>query len=262
MKFRSVKIPINLVVITYCALGIGLTAEKKEKKYSNYDPCSGEMSVQRIEAAIRERIRKPEGEITQVDYQRITYLPLNGMGLTDISLLAKLKNLKNLNLGYNEISDLTPLAGLGELEKLHLGSNQITDLRPLGNLKKLKFVSLFRNQISDLGPIAHWTQAQHLALYCNPVSDLLPLHGLAELDKVKLQGNPVSAEMLDAARKARPRCDFQWQATQHVFDQHSPFDRGPVERHLKLPESKIPRGNGPFSKTFRIKYPVGVLVPH
>jgi hypothetical protein len=260
MKFRSVKTPINLVVIMYCALGIGLTAEKKEKKHSKYDPCSGEMSAQRIEASIRERIRKPEGKITQADYLRITYLPLAGLGLTDIAFLAKLKNLKNLNLGYNEISDLTPLAGLGELEKLHLGSNQITDLSPLGNLKKLKSVSLFRNQISDLGPIAHWTQAQHLALYCNPVSDLRPLHGLAKLDKVKLQGDPVSAEMLDAARKALPRCDFQWQATQHVFDQHSPFDRGPVERHLKLPENKIPRGNGPFSKIFRMNYPVEVPI--
>ena len=258
--FRSNKLPINLVLIVFWALAVGLLGQNKEKKYSKHDPCSAEMSAQRIEAAIRERIRKPEGEITQADYHRITYLPLTGMGLTDIALLAKLKKLKNLNLGYNEISDLTPLAGLGELEKLHLGSNQIRDLSPLGNLKKLKFISLFRNQISDLTPIVHWTQAQHLALYCNPVSDLRPLHGLAKLDKVKLQGNPVSAEMLDAARKARPGCDFQWQATQHVFDQHSPFHRGPVERHLKLPESKIPRGNGPFSKTFRTKYPVEVLI--
>jgi hypothetical protein len=260
MKFRSNKIPINLVVIMYCALGMVLIAEKKEKKYNKYDPCSGKISAQRIEAAIRERIRKPKGEVTQADYLRITYLPLTGMGLTDIALLAKLKNLKNLNLGYNEISDLTPLAGLGELEKLHLGSNQITDLSPLGNLKKLKSVSLFRNQISDLGPIAHWSHVQYLAMYCNPISDLRPLHGLAKLDKVKLQGNPVSAESLDVARKALPRCDFQWQATQHVFDQHSPFYRGPVERHLKLPENKIPRGNGPFSKTFRTKYPVEVPI--
>ena len=248
------------ILITFCNLAIGLPAEKKEKKFIKHDPCSGEMSAQRIEAAIRERIRKPEGKITKADYHRITYLPLAGMGLTDIALLAKLKKLKNLNLGYNEISDLTPLAGLVELDKLHLGSNQIRDLSPLGNLKKLKSISLFRNQISDLTPIVHWIQAQHLALYCNPVSDLTPLHGLTELGKVKLQGNPVSAEMLDAARKARPGCDFQWQATQHVFDQHSPFHRGPVERHLKLPESKIPRGNGSFSKTFRTKYPVEVLI--
>lgn len=260
MIFRSNKIPINLVLIVFWALAVGLLGQNKEKKYSKHDLCSAEMSAQRIEAAIRERIRKPEGEITQDDCHRITYLPLTGMGLTDIALLAKLKNLQNLNLGYNEISDLTPLAGLGELEKLHLGSNQIRDLSPLGNLKKLKFISLFRNQISDLTPIVHWTQAQHLALYCNPVSDLRPLHGLAKLDKVKLQGNPVSVKMLNAARKARPECDFQWQATQHVFDQHSPFHRGPVERHLKLPESKIPRGNGPFPKTFRTKYPVEVLI--
>jgi hypothetical protein len=159
-------------------------------------------------------------------------------------------------LDYNEISDLTPLAKLVELEKLHLGSNQITDLSPLANLNKLKFVPLFRNQISDLSPIANWPQAEHLALYCNPVSDLHPLHSLEKLRKVKLQGNPISPKALAAVRKAQPGCDFQWQATQHVFDQHSPFDRGPVGRRLKLPENEIPRGNGPFPKSFTTKYPV------
>ena len=74
----------------FWALAVGLLGQNKEKKYSKHDPCSAEMSAQRIEAAIRERIRKPEGEITQADYHRITYLPLTGMGLTDIALLAKL----------------------------------------------------------------------------------------------------------------------------------------------------------------------------
>ena len=60
-------INIISVLITFCTLAIGLNAEKKEKKYIKYDPCSGEMSAQRIEAAIRERIRKPEGEITQAE---------------------------------------------------------------------------------------------------------------------------------------------------------------------------------------------------
>lgn len=79
-----------MVLIVFCSLAVGLLGQNKEKKYSKHDPCSAEMSAQRIEAAIRERISKPEGEITQADYHRITYLPLTGMGLTDIALLAKL----------------------------------------------------------------------------------------------------------------------------------------------------------------------------
>jgi hypothetical protein len=246
----------GLVAIAFYALATGLPAQEKEKQTIQHVTCSAEGSAQRIEAAIRERIRKPEGELTPADFERVTHLSLAGMGLTDITPLAKLTKVKSLNLDYNEISDLTPLAGLVALEKLHLGSNQITDLSPLENLTNLKFVPLFRNQISDLSPIANWSHAEHLALYCNPVSDLRPLHGLANLRKVKLQGNPVSPEALDAARKSQPGCEFMWQATQHVFDSHSPFDRGPVERHLKLPESEIPRGNGLFPETFTAKYPV------
>lgn len=245
-----------LLSLILCGIATSLPAQKKEKEYLPHVILCAEDSAQRIEAAIRERIRKPEGELTSANYERITHLSLPGMGLTDITPLAKLTKIKSLNLNYNEISDLTPLAALVELEKLHLCSNQITDLSPLGNLKKLIFVLLYRNQIADLSPIANWHQAEHLALYCNPVSNIRPLHGLAKLRKVKLQGNPVSPEALEAARKAQPRCEFQWQATQHVYDQHSLFDRGPVLRHLKLPENEIPRGNGPFPKTFNDKYPI------
>lgn len=246
----------RVIAVALSALAMGLPAQEKEKQAITHVILSDEESAQRIKAVIRERIRKPEGELTTSDYERVTHLSLAGMGLSDITLLAKLRKIRSLDLSYNEISDLTPLAGLVELEKLHLGSNQITDLSLLENLTKLKFVPLFRNQISDLGPIANWPQAEHLALYCNPVSDLHPLHGLANLRKVKLQGNPVSPEEFEAAREALPACEFIWQATQHVFDQHSPFDRGPVERQLKLPESEIPRGNGPFSEAFTVKYPV------
>ena len=243
-----------LLSLTLFGLAISLPAQQKEKVYLPHVILSAEDSAQRIEAAIRERIRKPDGELTFANYERITHLSLAGMGLTDITPLAKLTKIKSLNLNYNEISDLSPLAGLVELEKLHLGSNQISDLSPLKNLKKLKFVPLYRNQISDLCPIANWHQAEYLALYCNPISGLRPLHGLSNLRKVKLQGNPVSPEALDLAGKAQPGCEFQWQATQHVYDQHSLFDRGPVDRRLKLPENEIPRGNGLFPKAFNAKY--------
>ena len=235
-------------------LALELPAQEKAKQTIKHVTLSAEESAQRIEAAIRERIRKPEGELTTADFERVTHLSLAGMGLTDITPLARLTKIKSLNLDYNEISDVKPLEGLVELEKLHLGSNQVEDLSPLENLTKLKFVPLFRNQIFDLSPIANWSRVEQLALYCNPISDLRPLHGLTNLRKVKLQGNPVSTEALDSARAAQPGCEFMWQATQHVFDQHSPFDRGPVARHLKLPESEIPRGNGLFPDAFTVKY--------
>lgn len=255
LHLPNMKILSSLVALSFFALAMGLPLQGKEKPKLQHVICSAEESAQRIEAAIRERIRKPEGDLTPADFERVTHLSLFGMGLTDITPLAKLTKIRSLILDYNEISDLTPLAGLVELEKLHLGSNQIQDLAPLANLRKLKFVPLFRNQISDLSPISNWCQAEHLSLYCNPFSDLRPLHGLAQLRKVKLQGNPLSPEALEAARKTQPGCEFMWQATQHVYDQHSPFDRGHVHRHLKLPESEIPRGNAPFTKAFTSKYP-------
>ena len=44
--FRSNKIPINLVLLVFWALAVGLLGQNKEKKYSKHDPCSAEMSAE------------------------------------------------------------------------------------------------------------------------------------------------------------------------------------------------------------------------
>ena len=78
--------------------------------------------------------------------------------------------------------------------------------------------------------------------------------------RVRARDLEASPEALEAARKTQPGCEFMWQATQHVFDQQSPFDRGPVPRRFKLPENEIPRGNGLFPESFTAKYPVDVPI--
>ena len=224
----------------------------KQKPGAGYVVRSVEESALQIEAAIRERIRKPEGELTPKDFERVTHLSLEGMGLTDVSSLAKLTRIRSLNLNYNEISDLSPLAGLVDLEKLHLGSNQITNLRPLGTLKKLKFALLFE--------IKFLTSAR-CQLEPSGASGSILQPGFrhqttprpCQAQQSETPGQPGYPGSFGCCPKAQPKCEFMWQATQHVFDQHSPFDRGPVARHLKLPEKEIPRGNGPFPKILHIQ---------
>ena len=47
-----------------------------------------------IEKAIRERIRKPNSELTTSDLRRVDFIRLNNNGLTDVSELAKLTRLR------------------------------------------------------------------------------------------------------------------------------------------------------------------------
>jgi len=120
--------------------------------------------------------------------------------ISDISPLAGLTSLTELDLFYNQISDISPLAGLTSLTRLDLGYNQISDISPLLNLTSLTHLSLHDNQISDISPLASLTSLIELHLEANNISDIKPLVdnlGLGEGDWVVLRFNPLSDTSLD-----------------------------------------------------------------
>jgi len=80
-------------------------------------------------------------------------LHLYGTQITEISALAGLTNLLQLNLSENQVTDISPLAGLINLEELHVWVNQITDISPLVGLSNLERLRLGRNQITDISPL-------------------------------------------------------------------------------------------------------------
>lgn len=63
-----------------------------------------------------------------------------------------LKANPGLSLQGQEISDLSPLATLPHLTNLNLTDNQIKDLSPLSHLPNLNFLLAGRNQIEDVSP--------------------------------------------------------------------------------------------------------------
>ena len=90
----------------------------------------------KIEAKIREAIGKPEGELTQADFDKVTELDLSWQKITslDIDFLRELKQLTILDLSSNQIGDVAPLKELTQLKELYLEGNPIGDLTPLKEL--------------------------------------------------------------------------------------------------------------------------------
>ena len=84
-----------------------------------------------LEAAVREALNKPTGDITTEDMATLTSLDAKGRGIVDLSGLEYAVNLHKLILVDNQISDISPLAGLIKLEYLDLAANQIGDIFPL-----------------------------------------------------------------------------------------------------------------------------------
>ena len=76
-----------------------------------------------IEAAIRKELKRPNGELTKADLEKVRWLGLGSCEITDLSPLSGLTSLTALGLHRNQITDLTPLIGLTELKSLDLHHN-------------------------------------------------------------------------------------------------------------------------------------------
>ena len=111
-----------------------------------------------VEKAIRYELEKPTGELTKADLAKVTLLSLDdGPKITDADLkeLAKLQQLKVLNLGDTEITDvgLKEVAKCTQLTLLDLEATQITDvgLKDVAKLKQLKSLVLASTKITKAG---------------------------------------------------------------------------------------------------------------
>jgi hypothetical protein len=89
-----------------------------------------------IEAAIRKELKKPTGELTQADLEKVTYLNLGGNQLTSVKGLEKLTQLKKLFLGYNYLTDVKDLEKLNQLKNLYLRSNRSLTKAQIDELQK------------------------------------------------------------------------------------------------------------------------------
>jgi len=148
-----------------------------------------------LAAAIRSKLRKPVGVITNFDMETLTQFSAEGAGIANLSGLQYATNLQNLYLDDNQISDLSPLAGLTQLTWLDLCNNQVSDMTPLSGLTQLTILGGLNNQISDVTPLAGLTQLRHLSLRNNQISDVTPLTGLTQLITLQLSNNRISDVM-------------------------------------------------------------------
>lgn len=148
-----------------------------------------EFSDSRVESAVLASLEKTDGIIYQDELEKVTTLKLGETGLTDLSDLAKLPNLRKLHLYKNGIRDISALEGLTQLEGLELSGNEISDISPLSGLTNLKTLSLIHNQVNDLSPLASLNQLKRLYLMSNRIDDISALASLGELRELDIQEN-------------------------------------------------------------------------
>ena len=110
-----------------------------------------------VEKAIRDSLKKPEGELTEAELGKITMLNLIKTRITDEGLkeVAKLQKLKKLYLTFTQITDegLNDVTKLQKLTHLDLRDTQITDegLQEVAKLQNLQVLYLASTQVTKAG---------------------------------------------------------------------------------------------------------------
>ena len=126
-----------------------------------------------------------------------------------------LEKVTYLDLRYNELTDVSPLAGLKQLKELNLEETQLTDkhLKHLGGLTRLETLWLLNNNLTDLSALAGLTQLTYLNVNDNELTDVSALAGLKQLKLLDLQGNPNLTKLeIDKLQKALPNCAIRHNA--------------------------------------------------
>jgi Leucine-rich repeat (LRR) protein len=190
---NKVAKPISLLLLGLVFLGCG----KSEKSA--------------IEEAIRLELKKPEGELTQADYQKIKKLSVYSVArpVKDITLVGELTNLEQLDFAGGDISDPAPLAKLTKLWSLQVYNCGLKDFSALSGMDSLEELMASSNKVSNLSSLKGLTKLRVLALNNNLIKDTSPLLGLKSLKWVNLKGNSISQEAIGNLKKALPDCKIE-----------------------------------------------------
>lgn len=128
-------------------------------------------------------------------------LYLSGHQLISPAVLAHLKQLRALDLSYNQIADLEPLAGLVQLRELYLAGNRIDNVEALLGLALLGRLDLGQNRLREVFDLAKLPPVDTLYLGFNRITCLQASNIQAQLGYIDLRGNQlqeISLELLEA----------------------------------------------------------------
>ena len=132
--------------------------------------------------------------------------------ITTLDAITYLLGLQWLALGHSRIADPAPLRKLTELAYLDLSYARINKVDGLSDLRQLAWLSLAHNDIKDLTPLRKLPNLRHLDLSGTAVAGLTPLKDLALLQTLSLAHTQV--QHLNALRGLTQLCQLDLSATQ------------------------------------------------
>jgi Leucine-rich repeat (LRR) protein len=170
----------RLSIILYCLLMLSVIMPFQHKMV-----LASETPVKfadiNLEKAVREAIKRPEGEMYKNDLTEILSLNADGRNISSLEGIENLTNINSLSLAKNYIVDITPLCILDKLSYLNLYNNRVKSIESLGLIDNLEKLVLDVNQIVDISVLNNKVNLKELSVCANPVKDLEVLRTLPNL---------------------------------------------------------------------------------
>ncbi|MEA4948747.1 MAG: leucine-rich repeat domain-containing protein [Petrimonas sp.] len=134
-------------------------------------------------------------------------LNLSVSNVSDIRVLSNLTELRELNLLETNVSDIRVLANLSNLAKLNLSMTDVSDIRPLSNLTNLAELDISEMNVADIRAVSNLTNLTKLILCGTSVIDLQAVSNLKNLEILCLESTGISdLSPLEGLKKLKELC--------------------------------------------------------
>lgn len=177
-------------------------------------PDHDEESGKETESTEESGSEKEGGEAESEQEEKEKTFNTSGLGNDVLAEIAKLKNLRFLDVANNNLSDLSGLAELTGIEYLYVGNNPLTSLKgveKMAGLKtfyasdcnltdasalsgsvKLKAVHLDNNNLTSLNGLEKAVEITTLHADGNQLADAAPVSGMTGLESLDLSDNKLT----------------------------------------------------------------------
>jgi hypothetical protein len=144
--------------------------------------------------------RNKDGEIEVSEIDTVTKLEITNKKIKLLDDLVSFKNLKSLNINYNEVTNLDVFFNNAVIEEIYIGHNPIGKKLTLRNVKNLKIFIAFKNELEDID-LTGTNNIEQLYLQENrfekvEFKNLPKLESLQLMDNKTLKSVEVSANRL------------------------------------------------------------------
>ena len=150
-----------------------------------------EFSDPGLEQAVRYALELPDARLLRKDTERLTHLDASNFGISDLTGIEAMANLRSLNLSGNQIPSLDALASLRHLEQLSLSNTNLQRLQILTAAdmhQQLRVLHLDGNpELQDISALEDMRHLQEISLRATAVQDISPLAGLSGLQSLDLR---------------------------------------------------------------------------